>query len=155
VLGSCSQLMAHENREAAFTAQTLASVLMTHAAAVLPRPAASATSSSSNEVMIALWTQIEQSGVLQQLPGMLTSNLSALQSNCLADDKSPGVTLAPVRLSGQIFVQLQLLRGLQHLHSSLPTAHAASCAGQQFVVPAIHVCMSSVQHISTAYTQAG
>jgi hypothetical protein len=98
---------------------------------------------------------IEQSGVLHQLPGMLTSNLSALQSSGMTDDKSPDITLAPVRLSGQIFVQLQLLRGLQHLHSSLPAAHAASCAGQQFVVPGMQVCMSSVQHISTAYTQAG
>jgi hypothetical protein len=61
---------------------------------------------------------IEQSGVLQQLAGMLTSNLSALQSSGMTDGQSGG-TLAPVRLSGQIFVQLQLLRGLQHLHSPL------------------------------------
>jgi hypothetical protein len=143
----CSQLMAHENREAAFTAQTLASLLMTHAAEGLPLPAAGATtssSSSSSGVMTMLWKQIEQSGLLQQLPGMLRSNLADLQ---ISDgSRAP---LAPDRLSGQTFVLLSLLSGLQHLQPK------AQGTGQQFVVPAMQLAMKVVQHISTACSQTG
>ena len=140
--------MAHENREAAFTAQTLASLLMTHAAEVLPLPAtgapSSSSSSSSGGVMTMLWKQIEQSGLLQQIPSMLRSNLADLHIS--DESRAP---IAPDRLSGQTFLLLLLLSGLQHLQPK------AQGTGQQFVVPAMQLAMQVIQHISTACSQTG
>jgi hypothetical protein len=109
----------------------------------------SSSSNSSNNkggLTIALWAQIEQSGLLQQLPGMLNSHLQTLQSN----EPHAGES------TREIFIDMinlcTLLSSLRKLNPIYLSAHAA---GQQCLVPAMQLALSSLPYISIALAHEG
>jgi hypothetical protein len=159
VLLACGELMATQQHAPSFPALCVTALLVESAAAALPPPAASTshsssssssgTSSASNSGLTAmLWQQIEQSGLLQHLPDALSCNPNELLSQI--PDQPTGI--ASRYLSKRNVYLLTLVEGLQKLHPSFLSAHAA---GQQCVVPAIQFGMSSLHFISKAFADAG
>jgi hypothetical protein len=74
VLAACAELMASHAHAAAMPAQRMAGILLMHAVDGLPTSTAGteSRSSSGSGLTAMLWQQIEQSDLLQQLPGQLS-----------------------------------------------------------------------------------
>ena len=159
VLAACSGLMTADTHcvSATFYAMLTASVLLERAAADLPPPHAASSSSSrqagsggsshsiasSCGLKAMLLEQLEKSGLLQQLPVLLSSNFPYLQGRA-ADD--------PSGLEQYTSTLFRLLDAVQQLHPSFLTDHEA---GQQCLAPAMQLSLGSMQFLSSVVGQAG
>jgi hypothetical protein len=138
ILTACGELMAaHKPTEyaAALAAQCMAAQLVSNAAAVLP-PLISTSGSSGSGQTGMLWQQLEQSGILHQLPAALRLQVVHITTN------------APAVMSGlpeHTVNVLQLLRSLQRLYPSFLTDHAA---GQQCVGLIMQLALTTLQYVS-------
>jgi hypothetical protein len=119
----------------------------------------SGSGSSTDRLMAMLWEQIEQSGLLQQLPSVLSqqasdilSPLNRLQPQQARVQSHSGFALQLFIRSEHTVSLFGLLHSLTKLHPSFVTAHPA---GQQCLVPAMHLALSSLHSISKAVAQAG
>jgi hypothetical protein len=147
VLAACCELLATHKIAQALPAQRAAGMLLAVAVADLPPLSAgtgstdSICSTSNSRLTAMLWEQVEQSGLLQQLPGSLNFQVAHIQQPVgqLKLEDSP----APTQGTEQL---LHILRCLQHLQPSFFTGLAA---GQQCLVPAMQLSLSSLQLIST------
>ena len=99
-----------------------------------PHTSSGSSSSSSSKLTAILWDQIEQSGILQQLPQALKCSVDAVQTPLKADQFASSTFLTDETLK-----MLQLVYGLQQLQPNFLTTHAA---GKQSVVPAMQLGLS-------------
>jgi hypothetical protein len=151
VLTACAGVAKEYPKDAICTAEGL----LRHAAAVLPPPApgssnSSSSSSSGSRLTALLWEQVERSGFLQHLPGLLDSQVSVLQARMAAGQPSASTTdTLAASLVGTVF---HLFGRINDLQPSFLTTHAA---GQLSLVPAMQLSVLSWQHVSTALPQLG
>ena len=123
------------------------------------RHGSSSSSGSSSKLTAMLWEQFEQSGILQQLPTILTRQALDIQSPQGQPVRQQTRLQSQAGFGLELFTRseytvslFELLHNLNKLQPSFLTAHPA---GQQCLVPALHLALSSVQSISTAVKQAG
>lgn len=145
VLAACSELMAaHKPTEyaAALAAQCMAAQLVSNAAAVLP-PLMSTSGSSGSGQTGMLWQQLEQSGILQQLPDALRLQIVYMTT---------GAPAASSGLPEHTVIVFQLLRSLQLLYSCFFTDHAA---GQQCVGLNMQLALNTLLYVTKELAQSG
>jgi hypothetical protein len=101
-----------------------------------------------------LWQQLEQSGLLQKLPALLTLHTSQLQHKLSTLSQPEGMDGTPALANYQtdLLDMLKLIDSVQRLQPAFLTAHAA---GQQCVVPAMQLGMTSMRYISVVLAQEG
>jgi hypothetical protein len=157
VLAACSEVMATQKYQAAMSAQCMAALLLCRAAKSLPPlPDATNLSSSSSRtsrsvrssgsgLTAMLWEQLEQSGLLQQLPDALIRQASHLQLPVDQLGDSAELSLHTTNL-------LKIMHWLRQLHPSFHTVHAA---GRQCAGPAMQLGLSSLQYISSTLEKTG
>jgi hypothetical protein len=123
------------------------------------RHGSSSSSGSSSKLTAMLWEQFEQSGILQQLPTILTRQALDIQSPLGQPVRQQTRMQSQAGFGIELFTRseytvslFELLHNLNKLQPSFLTAHPA---GQQCLVPALHLALSSLQSISTAVKQAG
>jgi uncharacterized membrane protein YgcG len=176
VLAACSDLVATDTGAARFAAVLIAAALMRNfaaacaAALLMDRAlAAQAMSSSSSsrrsssssdgggassnfdrsiELQAMLWQQLEQSGILQQLPALLSSNTLDYQSRMTGQ---PSSSLAAAHMSLYATFLFSVFDVVKRLQPAFFTEHYV---GQQCLVPAMQLSLGSMQYLSSALTQA-
>ena len=167
MLAACSELIVGYTSKA-LSVQLLAAQLLAHAAADLPplpaggSPSSTSTSSASSSTSTStssnltagrlLWQQLEQSGLLQKLPAVLSCQASHIQqkTSTLCQQQNDDDLLALLPRDPEDILKVMI--SIQQLQPGFLTVHAA---GQQCVVPAMQLGMSSMRHISAALAQEG
>ena len=160
VLAACCELTASGNLVAAAAVQTFPVLLVAHAvghqtqlAATTYRSSSSSGGGSSNTsgstLSAMFWAQIEQSGLLQQLPDALDCQPGVLQACPTAVQKSMAGMASDTMLISNLF---NLLYGLQTLQPAFLTSHAE---GRRCVFPAMQLGLRTLQFVSTAFKQVG
>jgi hypothetical protein len=160
VLAACSKLVlarsALPNMPRTFSAvaaRQMAALLVATAAADLPPLAvgtnsgSSSSSGSGSKVTAMLWGQIEQSGLLQLLPQVVSMSLAVLNSFMPADQLG-----SKTALSDDAIKVLETVHGLHRLQPSFYTTHAA---GRQCLVPVMQLALGSLQRFSLVLGHAG
>lgn len=105
-------------------AMSTAEVLLRHAAAALPQPTPGRSSSSSGSRLTALlWDQVQQSKFLQQLPGLLDSQVSVLQARMAAG--KPSASTSDTLAASLVSTALNLFGAMDDLQPSFLASHAA------------------------------
>ena len=152
VLAACAELMASHAHAAAMPAQRMAGLLLMHAVDGLPSSTAGtdSRSSSGSGLTAMLWQQIEQSGLLQQLPGQLS--VETAQHIRTPYRHSALGMYAAERMSRTTSNLLHTVGALQRVYPMLFSAYPA---GRQCLVLAMQLALSSLQYISTAMTKSG
>ena len=155
MLAACAELMALDNHAVAMPAQRIAGLLVLHAFRHLPAlPSGTAGRSSSSGggggLRAMLFEQLEQSGLLWQLPGQLSSESDMLSRTPFQDSAAGAVAAGRMhKTAGNL---LHMVLSLQRMYPSFLQTHAA---GRRCMVPAVQLALSSLQYISTAMAQAG
>jgi hypothetical protein len=159
VLAACCELTESGNLVAVAAVQTFPVLLVAHAvwhqaqlAATTHRSSSSSDggSSTSGRTLSAIfWQQVEQSGLLQQLPDALDFEPGVLRARPTAVQKGMAGMATDTMMISNIF---NLLYGLQQLQPSFLTDHAV---GRRCVVPAMQLGLRTLQFVSTAFKQVG
>ena len=150
VLAACCELVGMCAPGAFTVGQGMAAVLVKSAAQSLPKSASnnrnsSSSSSSSSGLKVKLWEQVEQSGLLQQLPPAVSRQAERLKADHFVSSLGLPQHVHTVNL-------VTLIVQLRELQPTFFTAHAA---GKRCVVPAMHLSLNAIQYASMAFTQAG
>lgn len=122
-----------------------------HLAMAVLATSADKSSSCSRQMAAQLWEQVQQSDILQQLPGLLSSTVTTLQTQ-LTGEPEP-------LCSGEKKVTQDILTGvLSMMHAVVqvqPAYYSTHTAQQQCLAPVMQLALMTLQNVSKSLAHDG